>query len=481
MDQPQTQEQTPHVAILPSPGMGHVIPLVEFAKRLVENHRFSVTFLVPTDGPPSKAMRSLLQSRGLPEAIDHVFLPPVNFDDLPEGSKIETRISLTVARSLPALRDALVSHVSRRRVRLVGLLVDLFGTDALDVAREFNVPSYVFYPPSAMSLSLVLQLPTLDETTSCEYRELPEPVKIPGCVPVPGTELPDPLHDRKNDAYQWILHTARRYRLADGIIVNSFNDLEPGPISSLQQEGVDGKPRVYPVGPLTYKGMTNNIEELNCLTWLDNQPHSSVLFVSFGSGGTLSSHQINELALGLENSEQRFLWVVRRPNDKVTNASYFNNGTQNESSFDFLPDGFMDRTRSRGLMVDSWAPQPQILSHSSTGGFLTHCGWNSILESIVNGVPLVAWPLFAEQKMNAFMLTQHIKVALRPGAGENGVVEREEIARVVKALMEEEEGKILRNRMKELKETASRAQSEDGASTKALVEVADKWKSQMCD
>lgn len=222
-------------------------------------------------------------------------------------------------------------------------------------------------------------------------------------------------------------------------------------------------------------------EESNCLTWLDGQSRGSVLFVCFGSGGTLSSRQTNELALGLEKSEQRFLWVVRPPNDKAANAAYFKVNRQNESSFDFLPEGFLSRTRDRGLVVASWAPQAQILSHDSTGGFLTHCGWNSILESLVNGVPLIVWPLFAEQRMNAFLLTEDIKVALRPTAGENGIVEKEQIARVVKALMEEEgeEREKLRKRMEKLKAAAATALSEDGNSTKALAEVAYVWKSQI--
>lgn len=233
MEKPEEQKQTPHVVILPSPGMGHVIPLAELAKRLVRNHGFTATFLVPTDGPPSKAMRSVLES--LPEAIDHDFLPPVSFEDLPEGSKIETRILLTVVRSLPSVRHALASLISRPRVSLVALVVDIFGIEAFGVAREFKLSSYVFYGSTAMTMSLLLDLANLDETTPCEYWELPDPVKIPGCVPIPGKDLPDPIQDRKNDAYKWTLHMAKRHGFADGIMVNTFDDLEPGAISSLQK------------------------------------------------------------------------------------------------------------------------------------------------------------------------------------------------------------------------------------------------------
>jgi len=212
---------------------------------------------------------------------------------------------------------------------------------------------------------------------------------------------------------------------------------------------------------------------------LDKQPKRSVLYVSFGSGGTLSYDQIQELALGLEMSEHRFLWVVRTPNDIAAEAAYLAEDSQNEP-VEFLPKGFLERTKGRGLVVLSWAPQAQVLAHSSTGGFLTHCGWNSTLESMLNGVPLIAWPLFAEQRMNAIMLTQDIKVALRPSADpESGLVGRDEIARVVKRLMEGEEGKRIRNRMKDLKDAAAKVLGEDGSSTRALSELALKWKAKL--
>lgn len=455
--------------------MGHLIPLVELAKRLVHQHSFNVDFFVPTDGAPSKAQKAVIES--LPSAITSVFLPPVDLTDLPEGTSIETTIDLTVARSLPSLREGLRSLCSETRV--VALVVDLFGTEAFDVAREFDISSYIFFPSTAMALSLFFYLPKLDEMVSCEYRELKEPVKIPGCIPVQGKDLLDPLQDRKSSAYNVLLRHTKRYGLADGILLNSFKELEGGPIKALQGRGQPGIPPIYPVGPLVNMGSgSGKIQGSECLEWLDDQPHGSVLYVSFGSGGTLSYEQINELALGLEMSEQRFLWVARSPNNKVANATFFSVDNLKDP-LDFLPKGFLDRTKGRGLVVPSWAPQAQVLRHSSTAGFLTHCGWNSTLESVVNGVPLIAWPLYAEQKMNAAMLTEGIKVALRPRASENGIIGREEIANVLRGLMEGEDGKKIRNRMKNLKEAAAIALSEEGSSARALSELAFKWKNQL--
>ncbi|XP_052171368.1 hydroquinone glucosyltransferase-like [Diospyros lotus] len=465
------QQETPHIAILPSPGMGHLIPLVEFAKRLAANHRFTATFIIPTDGPLSRAQRAFLES--LPDGLTHLLLPPVRLDDLPDDVRIETRISVTVARSLPPLRDVL--EVLAKTTRLVSLVVDLFGTDAFDIAEELDLSPYIFFPSTAMNLSLILYLPELDRKISCEYKDSPDPIRIPGSTPLHGSDLLDPLQDRKDEAYKWVLHHGKRYRMAEGIMVNSFKDLEPGAIKYLQ-EPKPGKPPVYPIGPLIQMGPTGGrVDGSECLRWLDEQPRGSVLFISFGSGGTLSFDQLHQLALGLEMSGQRFLWVVRSPNDKVANASFFSAHSQNDP-FAFLPNGFIDRTKGYGLVVPNWAPQPQVLSHGSTGGFLSHCGWNSTLESVVNGVPLITWPLYAEQKMNAVILAEDLKVALRPRAGENGLIGSAEIARVVKGLLQGEESKQIRSRMRDLKEAAGMMLSRDGESTKLLTELAQKWR-----
>ncbi|KAL5792267.1 hypothetical protein ACOSP7_000861 [Xanthoceras sorbifolium] len=460
------------IAIMPSPGMGHLIPLVELAKQLVLRHDFSVTFIVPTIGPPPKELMAVLQE--LPDqGMNFVLLPPVNFE---EGVKNETQIVLTIIRSLASIRDVFKSLVEIENTRLVAFVVDIFGTNAFDVAVEFKIPSYIYYITNAMCLSFVIYSPKLDEMVSCEFRDMPEPIKIPGfSIPVPGRDLPEPLQDRKHETYKQMIQVAKSYSSAQGIMINTFMDLEPGVIRALQEGEQSGIPPIYPIGPLIQSGSSGGADGSECVRWLDDQARGSVLFVSFGSGGTLSRDQLNELALGLELSGHKFLWIVRSPNDKSANSAYFTVQSKSDP-LGFLPTGFLNRTKKRGLVVPSWAPQIRVLSHGSTGGFLTHCGWNSILESIVNGVPLIAWPLFAEQKMNALMLVEDLKVALRPKSSENGLVGREEIAKVVKGLMGGEAGATIRDRMNMLKESAAKALSEDGSSTIAISELVLKLK-----
>ncbi|BBH03453.1 UDP-Glycosyltransferase superfamily protein, partial [Prunus dulcis] len=461
--QQQNLIKPPHVAIVPTPGIGHLTPLVELAKLLLVHHNFTITFIIPNDGLHLAPQKKLLQALD-PQAISYIFLPPVSFDDLPNDVMVEIKMVLTLTRSLSALRDELIVLI--QSTRLVALVVDLFGTDAFDVANELHVSPYIFFTTAALSLSLIFHFPHLHETTTCEYRDLPEPIQLPGCVPLHGRDLTDPVQDRSNEAYKVMVRMCKKHRSAAGIMVNSFVDLEPGAFKAFKEQG-QGLPPVYPVGPVIKMGSVDGFEGNECMKWLDKQPNESVLFVSFGSGGTFSQEQMTELALGLELSGQRFIWVVKSPNETAKNANYFSvQGSED-------PLG----TKEVGLVVPSWAPQVQVLSHRATGGFLTHCGWNSTLESIVHGVPLIAWPLYAEQRTNRALLVDGLKVAVVVKCNDKGIVESQDIAKYVRGLIEGDEGKLLRNNMKGYKEAAKLALSQEGSSTKSLAEVAQVWKS----
>ncbi|KAJ1439615.1 UDP-glycosyltransferase family, conserved site [Sesbania bispinosa] len=465
-------EKTIHIAVVPGVGYGHLVPILQFSKQLVQLHpEIHVTCLIPTLGSPPIASKTFLET--LPSNINSTFLPPVEPKDLPQGITTESQIQLTVTHSLPSIHQALKSLTLR--TPLVSLVVDALAVAALDFAHEFNMLSYIYFPAAATILSLHLYMPKLNEETSCEYRDLPEHIKVPGCVPLHGRDLYTQAQDRSSKAYKLLLQRVKRFSFVDGVLINSFLEMETGPIRALTEKG-SNNPHVYPVGPIIQTG-TRTVDDANgleCLAWLDRQQPCSVLYVSFGSGGTLSQEQIFELALGLELSNHKFLWVVRAPSSSVS-AAYLS--AQNDvDPLQFLPYGFLERIKEQGLVIPTWAPQIQILSHSSIGGFLSHCGWNSVLESVLHGVPLITWPLFAEQRMNAVLLSDGLKVGLRPRVNENGIVERVEIAKVIECLMEGEESGKLSKRMKELKEAAIDALKENGSSTETLSELTLKWK-----
>ncbi|XP_027908013.1 hydroquinone glucosyltransferase-like [Vigna unguiculata] len=465
-------EKTTHIAVIPGIGFTHLVPILNFSKRLVQLHpHFHVTCIIPSIGSLPNASKAILQT--LPPNINPILLPPVNLNDQPQGTRSVIKIHLAITRSMQSIHHTLKSITSNTPI--VAMIIDSFAGEALGFAPEFNMLCYIYFPCSVTTLSTYLYMPKLDEEASCEYKDLPHPIQVPGCLPFHGRDLCTLARDRTGLPHELFLQRVKRISLVDGIFVNTFLEMETDPIRAFTDEE-RGYPPLYPVGPIVQTGTAtaDSTTGLECLTWLDKQQDGSVLYVCFGSGGTLSQEQMNELAHGLELSKHKFLWVVRAPSDKA-GAGYLD-GEKDVDPSEFLPSGFLERTKEQGMVVPSWAPQIEILGHGSVGGFLSHCGWNSTLESVVHGLPLITWPLFAEQRMNAVVMSEGLKVGVRARVSENGLVERVEIVEKIKCLMEEEEGREMRKRVKELKEAATNALKPDGASTKTLSQLAIKWK-----
>jgi hydroquinone glucosyltransferase len=458
--------ELPCIAFIASPGMGHLIPLVELAQRLVEHHAFSATFLTFTNFSSPEKIDVFSSCH---PNISSISLPIIPLDDLATDARIETVMATLVSRSVPHVHDVLVSL--KQTTRLAAFVPDIFCSDLLPVSKELSIPHYLFFASNCMTLLFFLHFPSLHTITNCEYRDLPEPFCLPGCLPIPGKDFVDTVMDRESVACSWLLHVMLGYTNAQGFLVNSFEKIEPGAFEALKNK--ESQP-IYLVGPCIKSGI-DEMDEFRCLDWLDQQPNGSVLYVSFGSGGTLSTEQMMELAFGLEASGHRFLWVVRCPSDKDKSAAYLNLQSPDDPR-NYLPEGFVERNRNKGMIVHSWAPQMKVLSHKATGGFLSHCGWNSTLESLRCGVPMIAWPLYAEQRMNTIMLVDGARVALRPVVHEDGVVERGEIAMVVRELMEGERAKEVRFKVKELQEALISALSQGGSSDLDLKKIADHWK-----
>jgi UDP:flavonoid glycosyltransferase YjiC (YdhE family) len=188
-----------------------------------------------------------------------------------------------------------------------------------------------------------------------------------------------------------------------------------------------------------------------------------VVFLSFGSMGTFPAAQLREMARGLENSGHRFLWVVRNPPEHPCESL--------EPDMEaLLPGGFLDRTRERGMVVMNWAPQMEVLQHDAVGAFVTHCGWNSALEGIVSGVPMVCWPLYSEQRMNKVHMVEEMKVGVVVEGYEKELVKAEELEAKVRLVLESEEGKKLRERLVMAREMAVDALKDGGSSDVALDE-----------
>lgn len=288
----------------------------------------------------------------------------------------------------------------------------------------------------------------------------------------------EPMLDRGPTYYEFV-KVAESLRNSDGIIVNTFESLEPRAVKGLKEGScLPGIliPPVYPIGPLiAYRGGEGGGGERNeCLCWLDSQPSRSVVYLGFGSRGVFSAKQLGEIAVGLERSGVRFLWVIRAPPSEDQADQFLPPPEPDLNSL--LPVGFMDRTKGRGFVAKSWAPQIDILGHEAVGGFVTHCGWNSTLEAVCAGVPLVAWPLYAEQRFNKILLVEEIKIALPLNGSDDWFISSDEIERRVKQIIGSEEGEAVRERVLKLSAEAKAALGEGGTSKMALAKLVESWK-----
>ncbi|XP_061353906.1 UDP-glycosyltransferase 72E1-like [Gastrolobium bilobum] len=465
----------PHAALVASPGMGHLIPMVELGKRLLIHHGFHVTiFVVTTD--TSTTTSQILQQTSKFSALNIVVIPPVDVTTkLGPNPSLVARVCLTVIESLPLLRSSILSM----KLPPSTIVVDIFGTVAFPMARELRMSTYVFFATSAWFSALSIYLPVIDKQMEERHAINCEPLFIPGCEPIRFEDTLEPLLSPGAPEYEGYLRAALDMLSADGILMNTWQDLEPKATKAVREPGILGRftrGPVYAVGPLvrTIEPKSDLGQRNMVMNWLDGQPAESVMYVSFGSGGTMSEAQMTELAWGLELSQQRFVWVVRPPMEGNASGAFFNvTGVPSDGTPDYLPEGFVGRTKEVGLVVPMWAPQAEILGHPATGGFVTHCGWNSVLESFLNEVPMVAWPLYAEQKMNAFMLTEELGVAVRAKAEEEdeGVVRREKIAELVRRVMVDKEGIGMRIKVKELIHLGKKALSKSGSSHEALCQM----------
>lgn len=471
------------IVIFPAAGLSHLVPMVELAKLILHRHplRFSVTVLLPYGPFATPAASSYIHrlSQTNPSIAFHHFSHPSD-----DTSTIHRSREAALFQFLHISAAHVVDYLQQptKATGICALIGQFFTTSLLEAARELGIPTYHFFTSGAAALAFFLHFPTIHDRTTESFKDLPTEVfGFPGLPPLKATHMPELVLDRDEAGYHGMLYFSQHLPESNGIIANTFEEFEPKATQAIE----DGTcllnrptPPIYYMGPLIGEacegeGHAVTADQHCSLTWLDTQPTRSVVFLCFGSRGTFLREQIKEIAKGLENSGQRFLWVVKNPKE--------GKGKKIEESTDvdleaLLPEEFLERTRDRGLVVKAWAPQVAVLNHPSLGGFVTHCGWNSVLEAVVAGVPMVAWPLYAEQQLNKAVLVEDMKMAIgMEESNEDGFVSGEEVEKRVRELMEGEEGRELRERSRKKREMALAAWREKGSSTTALAKLLDIW------
>ncbi|GFP80013.1 UDP-glycosyltransferase 92a1 [Phtheirospermum japonicum] len=207
------------------------------------------------------------------------------------------------------------------------------------------------------------------------------------------------------------------------------------------------------------------------MEWLDSKPKRSVLYISFGSQASPSEMQTMELAKALEASNVNFLWVFRAPTD--------NNNIKAANKDDFLPTGFEDRIKAsdKGLLVENWAPQTEILAHESVGAFLSHCGWNSMIEALSEGVPMLTWPMAGDQPFNARFLEKEIGASVGVANGVVSEVKCEEMVKKIELIMKDGDGdgNVMRRKACEVREMIRNATYDEGGRKGSSAEAMGKF------
>ncbi|GLJ50030.1 hypothetical protein SUGI_1064180 [Cryptomeria japonica] len=466
----------PHAVVVPFPGQGHVNPLMHFAKILAARG-FFVTF-INTDRMEQRIFKTPNDSA----AVSHQLLQQglqirflAVYDGLPPdhgGVQAIDEYFLATQKLGPAMVRILRS-TANEAPQITCIVTDCFMACTHHVATSLAVPRVVFWTYCASAAIALANSRTLMDKgyipINVKEARRPEnlitclPGKIPPLIP---TDLQTffRVQDTADPMFQVIMYESEIQNEADYVLINVFEELE-GPEAA---EGLSKGYPALPIGPVFLPDFLQSTkssvsvatslweEDLDCIKWLQTKALSSVLYVSFGSIAVMSMKQLQELALGLEASEQPFLWVLR-PDIAEGKAAV-------------LPEGFTERIGERGRIVQ-WAPQLKVLSHPSVGGFLTHNGWNSTLESISFGVPMIGWPLWAEQFHNCRFCKEVWKIGMDFESrveNENALVSREEVEMVVRAMMEGPQGNELRKNAARLKEAATKAVMAGGSSYRNL-------------
>lgn len=463
-------ERKPHLVAVPSLAQGHFIPFLQLAKLLASRGGFTVSFI--TTPGNAKRLQPEVEGSNLDIRLVPIPLPPI--EGVPPGTDSTDNVPMHVVPLLFASSHKLAAAFQEwLDQQMVGsspvccIIVDMTTGWARRAGANLGIPSVAFYTCGAFGLSLmhfVFNRTSYDDDESFDVSELIFRLKLR------RSDLTVSWRDPESHPLWNFLREELNGSLEGvGIIINTFYELESRAIDYIGS--LTGKP-VWSIGPLLppaaigqtgidrrkirSRGKAADIDEDECLRWLDSRRPNSVVFVCLGSQFFLNENQICALASGLESSGQAFVWAIRCPSHTDVKGS-----KQTEVG---LAEGFEERTRERGLIIWGWAPQLLILSHPSVGAFLSHCGWNSTLESISVGVPMVTWPMFAEQPFNSKLLVERLGIGIQICLDVSGIPDEGEVRRAVTMLLAEEEGKSMRVRAEALSKVAKLSVDKEGCS-----------------
>nr|XP_027080630.1 UDP-glucose iridoid glucosyltransferase-like [Coffea arabica] len=434
------------VLLVPMPLQGHMTPMLQLGS-ILYSKGFSIVVAHSEFRPPNPLNH--------PEFIFH----PLSDDSSGYKTSLVNLMDLISAINsncrapLQEYLGQLMKDQKLEGCQVACVIYDsvLFFVDS--VATQMKIPGIVLRTNMASYMLLyrcIFQLQAQNLLPFPESR-LQEPVSE--LYPLRFKDLPFSINAEISEELMDFFDSMVNIRSSVAVIFNTTDCLEHSSLSLLQKQY---QVPFFPIGPFhktAPAASTSFLEEdQTCIAWLEKQAPNSVLYVSLGSIASINEQELTETAWGLANSGIPFLWVVRC--DSLNEA---------QSVDHFLDGHFKDSVGERGLIV-KWAPQKKVLAHSAVGGFWSHCGWNSTIESICEGVPMICRPLFGDQRLNARYLTCVWKVGLEM----ENVLDRGSIEKAIRRLMIDTEGKEMRQDMLLMKDKIEASLQKGGSSYESL-------------
>nr|XP_027086763.1 7-deoxyloganetic acid glucosyltransferase-like [Coffea arabica] len=483
----QVEQHRPHVLIFPFQAQGHVNSMLKLAELLCLAG-INITFLVSYN-----IHNRLLRHTDVVSRFSKY--PGFNLDHYPDAydeSKIHTAQQIMELYSSlqsvvkPFLREFMSKDpahgTGKNRSRFSSIIADGILSLALDVAEEIGLPLIYFRTISAGAFWTYFCIPQLVEAGELPFPGDDMSIRIENVKGMEGflrrCDLPSfcRVSDLTSPDFSLLLRETLQTPRAKGLILNTFEDLEGSILSHVRTYC----PNLYTIGPLhahlrtrlqlqvansnNSNSNSNSLwqEDKSCIKWLDNQPPKSVLYVSFGSITVITREKLHEFWHGIVNSGVKFLWVIRPDSIKAEAGDDVLKTTKSTPEMELE-----EATKERGCMV-GWAPQEEVLAHPAIGGFLTHSGWNSTLESIAEGVPMICWPYFADQQPNSRFVGEVWKI----GLDIKDTCDRVIVEKAIKDLMVERKDEFL-HRADEMAKMARKSVEEGGSSFCNLVRLID--------
>ncbi|KAK0581934.1 hypothetical protein LWI29_019729 [Acer saccharum] len=458
-----------HVLMVAFSFQGHINPLLRLGKRLVSKglnvtlattevakHSMLKSFTTGDgDGSSSATTSSVsdIQLLFYSDGFDMNYDRKTNLDEYLENLGKVGPINFS---------KLIQEHYHDNQKKLSCIISSTFVPWVADVAAEHGIPcAMLWIQPCSLYAIYYRFYNNLNQFPTLENPDLS--VELPG-LPVLNTQdlpsfvLPSNTFESFTKLFTKLFTSMEKY---NWVFANSFLEFEKEAIDSMSELCP-----ILPVGPLVPPSLLGQDENLDigiqlwkpedtCLEWLNNQADSSVIYVSFGSLIDLSAKEMAAIATALKNSKHPFLWVVKKPDFPTADKS------------GEIPLGFSEETKKQGLMV-SWSPQTKVLAHPATACFVTHCGWNSTLETISAGVPVIAYPQWTDQPTNAKLVSDVVKIGVRLRPNSDGFVDSEEVEKSIGEIINGAKSEEYKKNAMELKLAAREAVTFGGSSDRNI-------------